>query len=60
MATPTVTLADVRTVVYDNLREDQNDTTYSATLIDSFINLAQRKFCSGRIIHPISKEDVKK
>lgn len=61
MPTPTVTLEDVRDTQYDILREDQDDTSaYPPALMDSFTNLAQKKFCRGRIIHPITWEEARK
>lgn len=60
MPTPTQTLWDCREVFYWILRERQDATSYPLVLADRFINLAQRKFCSGRIVHPVTKETVGK
>ena len=38
----TQTLQDIRNLVYDDLKEDQNVSAYTYVLVDSLINRAQR------------------
>lgn len=55
-----VTLADFRTMFYDILREEQNVSAYPLTFTDQLINAAQQRICNGRVIDPLSKEEVRK
>lgn len=58
MATPTITLQDCRDVFYWILREYQDVQAYPLFLADKFINLAQLKFCSGKIRHPFDPSKI--
>ena len=56
-----VTLQDLRTIVYDILREEETDSwSYTTTLVDLFLNSAQQKICNGRVINPLNKEEARK
>ena len=55
------TLATLRTQVYDVLRELEEDTTaYPLSLVDSMINSAQLRICSGKIVNSFTKEVILK
>lgn len=54
------TLSDLRTLCYAILREEENSSSYSYTLVDQLINSAQQRICSGIVVNPLTKEEVKK
>lgn len=53
-------LQDLRTIFYNILREDQDSTAYPVVLTDLFLNAAQQKICNGRVVNPLTKEEVRK
>jgi len=55
-----VTLSQLRTKAYAILREEEESSAYSYTLIDDLLNTAQLKICSGLVINPLTKEELKK
>ena len=55
-----VTLTNLRTQVYDLLREEQNSNAYPYTLVDQMINIAQQEICTGQVVNPINKQSIKK
>lgn len=55
-----ITLAQLRTKAYAILREEEDSSAYSYTLIDDLLNTAQQKICSGLVINPLTKEELKK
>ncbi len=59
----TVSLQDCRDIYYDILREPQDSgggtSAYPLTLCDLHLNAAQQKILGGRVINPISKEEVR-
>lgn len=55
-----VTLSSLRTMFYDILREEQDTSAYPLTFADQLINAAQQRICNGRVINPLSKEEVRK
>ena len=55
-----VTLAELRTLCYKILREDEDVSNYPYTLIDSFLNSAELDFCSGLIKNPFTNAVEKK
>lgn len=58
------TLQDLRNTFYDILREKQDDgggtSAYPLTLCDLLLNAAQQKIIAGRVINPLTKEEVRK
>lgn len=58
------TLQDLRNTFYDILRETQDDgggtSAYPLTLVDLLLNAAQQKIIAGRVINPLTKEEVRK
>lgn len=55
-----VTLENLRWMCYDILREEENNSAYPYSLIDSLINLAQKDICSWLLVNPLNKEEVRK
>ena len=55
-----VTLQDLRDVVYDIMREDENTSAYPLTFIDTIINSSYQRICSGRIVNPLNGQEVRK
>jgi len=55
-----VTLSDLRTQCYELLREDENSSAYSYTLVDQMLNSAQLRIATGACINPLTKEMVAK
>lgn len=55
-----VTLADYRKQFYDILREEQNTSAYPLTFVDQLINASEQRICSGRVVNPLTKEEVRK
>ena len=43
------TLQQLRDATYNILNENQNSTTYPATLVDQMINMAELKICNGAV-----------
>lgn len=54
------TLEDMRWMCYDILREEPNSSAYPYSLVDTLINSAYWKICNWLVIHPITKEEVRK
>lgn len=54
------TLSDLRTQCYELLREEENSSAYSYTIVDQMINSAQLRICTGACINPLTKEMVAK
>lgn len=55
-----VTLAGLRTMFYDILREEQDSWAYPLSFADQLLNAAQQRICNGRVVNPLSKEEVRK
>lgn len=55
-----VTLSQLRQTCYDILRESGASSAYPASLMDLFLNDAQQNILSGRVVNPITKEEVRK
>jgi hypothetical protein len=55
-----VTLQDLRDIFYSILREEENTSAYPLILVDMLLNTAQNKICTGRVVNPLTKEEVKK
>ena len=60
MATPTVTLEDLRDIWYNILREEQNTTAYPLVLMDMLLNSAQNRICNGTVVNPMNWQAVRK
>lgn len=45
---------------YDILREEQDVNAYPLTFTDQLINAAVQRICNGRVINPLTKEEVRK
>lgn len=54
------TLQQLRNVVYDILREEQDSSAYPYSLVDLLINSSQQRICMGRVINPLTKEETRK
>ena len=56
-----VTLQNLRDVFYNILREEEVDVgAYPTSLTDIFLNSAQQKICSGRVINPLNQQEARK
>jgi len=55
-----VTLTQLRTQVYDILREEADSSAYPYTLVDSLINSAQQRICSGLIVNTFTGQTITK
>lgn len=55
-----VTLENLRTMCYDILREEENNSAYPYSLIDTLLNWAQKGVCSWLYVNPLNKEEVRK
>ena len=55
-----VTLENLRAMCYDILREEENNSAYPYSLVDSLINWAQIAVCSWLYVNPLNKEEVRK
>lgn len=53
-----VTLQNLRDIFYWILRENENTSAYPLVLADSFINLAQKKICRGKVVNPLKNDEV--
>ena len=53
-------LSQLRTIFYAILREDEDSSAYPVVLADLFMNAAQQKICNGRVVNPLTKEEVRK
>ena len=54
------TLASLRTLTYALLREEENSSAYSYTLVDAMINSAQQRLCSWTIVNAFTREEITK
>ena len=55
-----VTLENLRAMCYDILREEENNSAYPYSLIDTLLNWAQQAVCSWLYVNPLNKEEVRK
>lgn len=55
-----VTLTQLRTQVYNILREDEDTSAYPYTLVDSLINSAQQRICSGLVVNTFTGVSISK
>ena len=60
MATPTITLENLREIWYSILREEQNTSAYPLVLMDMLLNSAQNRICNGTVINPMNGQAVRK
>ena len=54
------TLATLRTIFYDILREEQDSSAYPLTLTDLLLNAAQQKICFWQITNPFTHTAIRK
>jgi len=54
------TRAELRTICYGLLREDEDTSAYPYVLMDLFLDASQQKICNGRVVNPLTKEEVRK
>jgi len=54
------TLSQLRSQVYELMREEEDTSAYSYDLVDQMINSAQLRICTGACINPLTKEMVAK
>ena len=54
------TLQQLRDISYAIIRTDEDTTAYPLVLLDSFLNLAQKKIFKGRIVNPLNQTNVVK
>jgi hypothetical protein len=54
------TLQDLRDIFYAILREEEDTSAYPLILVDMLLNTAQKKICAGRVVNPLTKEEVGK
>ena len=53
-------LSDLRAIFYDILRENEGSSAYPASLTNILLNAAQQNILSGRVVNPVTKEEVRK
>jgi hypothetical protein len=56
----TVTLQNIRDITYSIIKQPESAKAYSLTLMDSFINKAQRDICYGSCINLATREELEK
>ena len=54
------TLQQLRDISYAIIRTDEDTTAYPLVLLDSFLNLAQKKIFKGRVVNPLNQTNVVK
>ena len=55
-----VDLSALRTQSFELLREEENSSSYSYTLVDQMLNSAQLRICTWACVNPLTKEVVSK
>jgi hypothetical protein len=54
------TLQDLRDIFYAILREEEDTSAYPLVMVDMLLNTSQKKICTGRVVNPLTKEEVGK
>jgi len=42
------------------MREEENTSAYSSSFVNTIINSSYNRVCSGRVVNPLTKEEVRK
>lgn len=54
------TLQNLRDVVTDILREEEDTSAYPNTFVDLLLNSAQQRICNGLVVNPLTGQEIRK